>query len=71
VLKAADEKHSPPAPAVVTAELGVVVQARHTGHDVADAAPVVEAPMQCDQLRLGGLHGKEAERGAQKFAAGV
>ena len=42
----------------------------HARHDVADAAPVVEAAVQELQLRRARLEGEEAERGGERGAAG-
>ena len=42
---------------------------RHPGDDVADTAPVVEAPVEELQLRRARLEGEEAEGGAERGAA--
>jgi hypothetical protein len=46
VLKTALEEDRAPTLAVVAAQFKVVLLTRHTGHDVADAAPVIEALVQ-------------------------
>ena len=43
---------------------------RHPGDDVADTAPVVEAPVEELQLRRARLEGEEAEGGAEQGMAG-
>ena len=71
VLETRRKEHPPPALAVVSAELRVVVQPCHACDDIPDAAPVVEAAMQCNELGVRRLHGEKAERSAQQSAARV
>jgi len=46
MLEAALEEDRAPAPAVVAAQFEVVLLTRHTSHDVADSALVIEALVQ-------------------------
>ena len=62
VLKPTEEERRAPASAVVSPELEVGSLASYPRHDVADAAPSVEALVQQPQLRLPRIEAEETER---------
>jgi len=54
-----------------SAELEIVLLARHPGDDVADSAPRVETAVEELKLRLARLEAEEAESGAEQSDAGA
>jgi hypothetical protein len=60
-----------PTLADVAAKFQVVTLASHASHDVANAAPVVEASMPLPKFELALFKREKPQRGTQELAAGV